>query len=59
LLCILQGSYLRKYGRRGKPKTHYFRLSADDRELLWDSSNVSSSGQQQQQRRRQQQQGSV
>eukprot|EP00883_Tetradesmus_obliquus_P007882 jgi/Sobl393_1/18538/SZX64696.1 len=37
--ALRKGSYLRKYGRRGKPKTHYFRLSGDDRELLWDSSN--------------------
>eukprot|EP00882_Tetradesmus_deserticola_P030507 GHRQ01034289.1.p2 GENE.GHRQ01034289.1~~GHRQ01034289.1.p2 ORF type:complete len:108 (+),score=47.87 GHRQ01034289.1:28-324(+) len=49
--CALQGSYLRKYGRRGKPKTHYFRLSGDDRELLWDSSNVSSSAAGQQRQR--------
>jgi hypothetical protein len=38
----MQGGYLRKYGRFGKPKQHWFRLSHDDRELLWDSSNVSS-----------------
>ncbi len=38
-----QGSKLRKYGRRGKPKDHYFRLSPDDRELQWESSNVSDS----------------
>eukprot|EP00879_Flechtneria_rotunda_P024147 GHRR01025593.1.p1 GENE.GHRR01025593.1~~GHRR01025593.1.p1 ORF type:complete len:281 (+),score=105.10 GHRR01025593.1:273-1115(+) len=37
--ALRKGSYLRKYGRRGKPKNHYFRLSNDDRELLWDSSN--------------------
>jgi hypothetical protein len=43
LLLLLQGGYLRKYGRYGKPKQHWFRLSHDDRELLWDSSNVSSS----------------
>lgn len=35
-----QGGYLRKYGRYGKPKQHWFRLSHDDKELLWDSSNV-------------------
>ena len=40
---MLQGGYLRKYGRRGKPKLHWFRLSHDDKELLWDSSNVSNS----------------
>jgi hypothetical protein len=41
LLLMLQGSHLRKYGRRGKPKIHYFRLSDDDQQLLWDSNNVS------------------
>jgi hypothetical protein len=43
LWLLFQGGYLRKYGRYGKPKQHWFRLSHDDRELLWDSSNVSSS----------------
>jgi hypothetical protein len=43
LLSTSQGGYLRKYGRFGKPKQHWFRLSHDDKELLWDSSNVSSS----------------
>lgn len=41
-LLPTQGGYLRKYGRFGKPKQHWFRLSHDDKELLWDSSNVSS-----------------
>eukprot|EP00878_Enallax_costatus_P013317 GHUV01013923.1.p1 GENE.GHUV01013923.1~~GHUV01013923.1.p1 ORF type:complete len:399 (+),score=132.40 GHUV01013923.1:152-1348(+) len=37
--ALRKGNHLRKYGRRGKPKTHYFRLSHDDKELVWDSSN--------------------
>lgn len=37
LTALRKGSTLIKYGRRGKPKTHHFRLSADDRELIWDS----------------------
>jgi len=36
-----QGNKLRKYGRRGKPKDHVFRLSQDLQELQWDSANVS------------------
>lgn len=49
LLLMFQGGYLRKYGRYGKPKQHWFRLSHDDRELLWDSSNVSRAAEMQQQ----------
>ena len=38
---VLQGSRLRKYGRRGKPKEHFFYLTHDERwELQWQSSNV-------------------
>lgn len=35
-----QGCRLCKYGRHGKPKDHWFRLSQDLQELQWDSSNV-------------------
>lgn len=40
----LQGNKLRKYGRRGKPKDHHFKLSQDLTELVWDSSNVRAPG---------------
>lgn len=36
-----QGGKLRKYGRRGRPKDHHFRLSADLTALMWTSANVS------------------
>jgi hypothetical protein len=38
--CALQGSTLQKYGRRGGPKWHHFRLSGDDSNLQWKSANV-------------------
>jgi hypothetical protein len=43
LTALRKGTSLRKYGRRGSPKYHHFRLSADDKELQWLSSNVSGS----------------
>jgi hypothetical protein len=39
-VAVLQGSTLRKYGRRGQPKYHYFKLSQDDYCLQWESKKV-------------------
>lgn len=41
VFSLFQGTMLQKYGRHGNPKYHYFRLAADDRELQWESKNVS------------------
>lgn len=38
LTALRKGSTLRKFGRRGGPKFHHFRLSDDDTELQWASS---------------------
>jgi hypothetical protein len=35
-----QGSQLRKHGRRGRPKDHFFRLAADLQAIQWESSKV-------------------
>jgi hypothetical protein len=43
LTALRKGTHLRKYGRRGSPKYHMFKLSADDKELQWQSSNVGAS----------------
>lgn len=37
LTALRKGSMLQKYGRRGTPKYHLFRLSQDDTELQWES----------------------
>ncbi|KIY97229.1 hypothetical protein MNEG_10734 [Monoraphidium neglectum] len=42
--AMLRGNKLRKYGRRGKPKDHLFRLSQDLQELQWDSSSPLAEG---------------
>ncbi|XP_076939388.1 PH, RCC1 and FYVE domains-containing protein 1-like [Bidens hawaiensis] len=35
IVALKKGAYILKYGRRGKPKLCPFRLSADERTLIW------------------------
>ncbi|XP_071695043.1 PH, RCC1 and FYVE domains-containing protein 1-like [Rutidosis leptorrhynchoides] len=39
ILALKKGAYILKYGRRGKPKLCPFRLSTDERTLMWLSGN--------------------
>jgi hypothetical protein len=39
LITLKKGTQLLKYGRKGKPKFYPFRLSSDEKSLIWISSS--------------------
>ena len=39
LIALRKGAPLMKYGRHGKPHVVLFRLSGDEKEILWESRN--------------------